>query len=181
MTLPIRYRLVTAIYLNSRGFGFAVFEGPLAPLDWGTVEVRGKEKREKLIARIDAVFARYRPDVVVLQDVSERGTHRPHRIRRLNETITERAERYGFPVRFLSRNDVRQCFAYVQAVSKDTIAAAIAKRIPALERFLPPPRKLWKSEDARMGIFDAAALALTFFQNGSRTEVHAYREHPRSH
>ena len=46
MTLPIRYRLVTAIYLNSRGFGFALFEGPLAPLDWGTVEVRGKEKRE---------------------------------------------------------------------------------------------------------------------------------------
>jgi len=47
-------------------------------------------------------------------------------------------------------------------VTKDTIAAAIAKHIPAFERFLPPPRKLWKSEDARMGIFDAAALASRF-------------------
>jgi hypothetical protein len=170
MTSPLRPSLITAIYLNSRGFGFALFEGPTAPLDWGTVETRGKEKREKLLARVDSVFARYRPDVVVLQDMSERETHRPHRIRRLNETITERAERYGYPVRFFSRNDVRRCFAYVQAVSKDTIAAAIAKQIPALGRFLPPPRKLWKSEDARMGIFDAAALALTFFytldQNG---------------
>jgi len=81
-----------------------------------------------------------------------------------------RAESYGLPVRFFSRNDVRRRFAYLQTVSKDTIAAAIAKRIPTLGRFLPPPRKLWKSEDARMGIFDAAALALTFFytvdQNG---------------
>jgi hypothetical protein len=76
-----------------------------------------------------------------------------------------RAEGFGFPVRFFSRNDVRRCFTYVQTVSKDTIAAAIAKRIPALGRFLPLPRKLWKSEDARMGSF-----ALTFFytadQNG---------------
>jgi hypothetical protein len=101
--------------------------------------------------------------VVVLQDMSERGTHRPHRIRRLNKTITERAESNGLPVRFFSRNDVRRCFAYLQTVSKDAIAAAITKHIPAFERFLPPPRKLWKSEDARMGIFDAAALALTFF------------------
>ena len=87
MTSPLRSSLITAIYLNSRGFGFALFEGPAAPLDWGTVEIRGKDKREKLLARVDAVFARYRPDLVVLQDMSEHGTHRPHRIRRLNETI----------------------------------------------------------------------------------------------
>jgi hypothetical protein len=37
--------------------------------------------------------------------------------------------------------------------------------IPAFERYVPPPRKPWKSEDARMGIFDAAALALTFFKD----------------
>jgi hypothetical protein len=147
MTSPLRPRLITAIYLNSRGFGFALFEGPTAPLDWGTVEIRGKEKREKLLARVDLVFARYRPDVVVLLDMSEHGTHRPHRIRRLNETITKRAEGHGFPVRLFSRNDVRRCVAYLQTVSKDTIAAAIVKRIPALGRLLPPPRKLWKSED----------------------------------
>jgi hypothetical protein len=53
--------------------------------------------------------------------------------------------------------------------SKRTIKI-LERRFFALGRFLPPPRKLWKSEDARMGIFDAAALALTFFytvdQNG---------------
>jgi hypothetical protein len=69
------------------------------------------------------------------------------------------------PVVFISRNEVDRHFAYLGRVTKDTIAAAVAKHIPAFERFLPPPRKPWKSEDARMGIFDAAALALTFFQD----------------
>jgi len=163
MTQTSRYNLVAAIHLNSRGFGFVLFEGPLAPLDWGAAEARGKEKRETLLARVDALFVRYQPNVIVLQDMSERGTHRPHRIRHLNEAIVEIAEKYGFPVLFFSRAEIRQCFAYMGALTKDTIAAAIAKNIPAFERFLPPPRKLWNSEDARMGIFDAAALALTFF------------------
>ena len=165
MTQTSRYNLVAAIHLNSRGFGFVLFEGPLALLDWGAAEARGKEKRETILARVDGLFARYQPNVIVLQDMSERGTHRPHRIRHLNEAVVEIAERYGFPVLFLSRAEVRQCFAYMGAVTKDTIAAAIAKHIPAFERFLPPPRKLWNSEDARMGIFDAAALGLTFFHS----------------
>jgi hypothetical protein len=169
MTWSGRYKLVTAIYLNSRGFAFVLFQGPLAPQDWSTVEARGEDKRETILTRTDALFARHRPDVVVLQDISHAGTHRPHRIRRLNEAIAEIAEQYGFPVVFISRDEVRQHFAHLGRVTKDTIAAAIAKRIPAFERFLPPPRKPWKSEDARMGIFDAAALALTFLQtDGTR-------------
>jgi hypothetical protein len=165
MTWSGRYDLAAAIYLNSRGFAFVLFEGPLAPRDWGVVEVRGKDKRERLLSRIDGLLSRYKPDLLVLQDTSPNGTHRPHRIRRLNETIAERAEEYGFPVLSFSRAEVREHFAYLGSVTKETIAAAIAKHIPAFERFVPPPRKLWKSEDARMGIFDAAALALTFFQN----------------
>ena len=165
MTWSNRYKFVIAIYLNSRGFAFVLFEGPLAPRDWSIVEARG-DKREKIVTRVSSLFARYRPDAVVLQDMSQAGTHRPHRIRHLNEAITKVAERYELPTVFVSRSEVRQRFAYLGAVTKDTIASAVAKHIPAFERFLPPPRKPWKSEDARMGIFDAAALALTFFQDG---------------
>jgi Holliday junction resolvasome RuvABC endonuclease subunit len=169
MTAPQRHKLVAAIYLNSRGFGFVLFEGPLAPRDWRQVETRGEDKRQQLLQRIDALLSRYRPDVLVLQDTSSTGTHRPSRIRRLNEAVVEMAEQYGIPVASFSRSQVRERFAYLGHVTKDTIAAAIAKHIPALERFVPPPRKLWQSEDARMGIFDAAALTITFFQAGGGT------------
>ena len=139
MTWSGRYKLVTAIYLNSRGFAFVLFQGPLAPQDWSTVEARGEVKREKILTRVDALFARHRPDVVVLQDTSHTGTDRPHRIRRLNKAIAEAAKQYGFPVVFISRDAVRQHFAYLGRVTKDTIAAAIAKHTPAFERFLPRP------------------------------------------
>ena len=44
------------------------------------------------------------------------------------------------------------------------MAELIAQRIPAFERYVPPPRKPWMSEDARMGLFDAAGLGLVFFE-----------------
>ena len=45
-----------------------------------------------------------------------------------------------------------------------------------LHPYLPPIRKIWKSEDSRMGLFDAAALALTFFHQ--RRDPKGW-EHPR--
>jgi hypothetical protein len=50
------------------------------------------------------------------------------------------------------------------------MAEVIAKHIPAFVRYVPPPRKPWMSEDARRELFDAAALALVFFQKASCSE-----------
>ena len=49
------------------------------------------------------------------------------------------------------------------ATTKQEIAIAIAERFPELAPRLPRSRKPWMSEDYRMSIFDAVALALTFF------------------
>jgi hypothetical protein len=83
---------------------------------------------------------------------------------KLNEAIAGLASSRGIPVHAYSRDEVRNMFGYLGAPNKHTIAEAIAKHIPAFERYVPPPRKPWMSEDARMGLFDAAALALVFFQ-----------------
>jgi hypothetical protein len=165
MTHRGRYYVVAAIYLNTRGHAFVLFEGMLAPVDWGAIEVRGKGRRSRTVERVHALLARYVPDTLVLQDMSHTGTHRSHQIRHLNGQIAEVAERLCIPVLTYSRADVRKCFEYLGVPTKAHIAAEIAKRIPAFERFLPRPRKPWMTEDARMGIFDAAALALAFFQD----------------
>ncbi len=44
--------------------------------------------------------------------------------------------------------------------SKDAIARTIAQLMPEFEQHLPPVRKIWMSEDYRMGIFDAVAIAM---------------------
>ena len=111
---------------------------------------------------------RYQPAVLVLQDMSDTGTRRAERLRDLNEAIENLAEDYSIPVSRYSRAQVRESFASFGLPTKQAIAEAIAKNIPALERYVPPQRKPWRSEDARMGLFDAAALALTFFRDRSR-------------
>jgi hypothetical protein len=62
-------------------------------------------------------------------------------------------------------------FASAGLANKQSLAEVIAKYIPAFERHVPPPRKPWMSEDARMGLFDAAALALVFFQKANRLDL----------
>jgi hypothetical protein len=76
----------------------------------------------------------------------------------LNADIAELGERGGIPVYPYTRKDVYDAFGYLGAVNKQIIAEAIAKHVPAFERYVPPPRKPWMSEDARMALFDPAAL-----------------------
>lgn len=158
-----RYNLVMAIYPNTRGFAFVLFEGSLAPVAWQVVEVRGKRKNRQCLQAIARLFGRYEPDVLVLQDTKEGGTRRSRRIRDLNDAIEVFADTQSVPVVTYSRDQVRQCFAEVGTATKGAIAEAIAKRIPMFGRFVPPVRKIWMSEDARTGLFDAIGLVLTFF------------------
>jgi hypothetical protein len=81
-----------------------------------------------------------------------------------SEATAGLASSRSIPVYAYSRDEVRSTFGYLGAPNKQNIAEVIAKHISAFERYVPQPRKPWMSEDARMGLFDAAALALVFFQ-----------------
>jgi hypothetical protein len=88
-----------------------------APLDkTGAGNSRNRRWRRHLCRPcaecFDGLLSRHKPDVVVLQDTWQNGTNQPHRIRRLNQTIVETAEGYGFPVLTFSRAEVRERFAY---------------------------------------------------------------------
>jgi hypothetical protein len=160
-----RYACVVAVYLNTRGFAFVVFESSLSPVDWGIRETRGPQKNSRCITKIERIFDRYHPSVLILQDTSLEGTRRTQRIRDLNEDIVELAMIREIPACAYSRADVVRAFSEFGVETKHDLALVIAQHIPAFERYLPPPRKPWMSEDARMGLFDAAALALTFFHS----------------
>ncbi|WP_166301800.1 hypothetical protein [Bradyrhizobium sp. 2S1] len=167
-----RYALVLAIYLNTRGCGFVLFEGHMSPFDWGMREIRGPRKHGRCVTRIIKKFDRYLPDVVVLQGTSPEGAQRARRIADFNAAIAELAKSRGIPVYLYSRDQVRAAFDYLGCVNKHALAEVIAKHIPALERYVPP-RKPWMSENARMGIFDAAALGLRLVYSINRKDRQA--------
>ncbi|WP_439372682.1 hypothetical protein [Bradyrhizobium sp. DASA03120] len=173
MNFRKRYELVLAVHFQSRGFAFVLFEGWLSPVDWGVYEPRGTEKNARCLDRFRSLLELHTPDILLLQDMSDRGTSRAKRIRELNRSAAEFAEKSGMLVRAYSRAQVIECFEELGAVTKHRIAETIANHIPALDLSLPPTRRSWMSEDARMGIFDAAALAWLFFQSIGKREGRA--------
>jgi hypothetical protein len=161
------HAFVLAIYPSTRGLAFVLFESALSPVDWGVKIVRGARKNDECLRFVGALLDRYEPRIVVLQDTGPQGTARAHRIRHLNAAIAGLIGSAGVEAISFSRAEVMRAFASVGVVNKRQLAEAIAKHIPAFQRYLPPVRKPWMSEDSRMNLFDAASLVLTFFRSPS--------------
>ena len=153
-------QLVCAIYPSTRGFGYAVFEGPKSLVDWGVKAVLSRQKNLASLAKLRELLDFYRPDVLVLEDYQGRGSRRAKRVQTLINVIAAHTAEKRMTAASYSRADVRACFSLS---TKREIAEAIAREFPELEPRLPPIRKISMSEDRRMNIFDAASLAMTFF------------------
>ena len=160
--------LVLAIFPSTRGFGYAVLEGPTSLLDWGVKGARGGRKNTQSLQRARDLLRFYRPDVLVLEDYEGRSSRRATRIQKLIDAMNALAAKDGVATVSFSRAEVRACFSSAGVATKRHIAQAIVREFPELEPRLPPVRKIWMSEDVRMNIFDAAALAMTFFDTQSR-------------
>jgi Holliday junction resolvasome RuvABC endonuclease subunit len=153
---------VLAIAPCVQGIGFVVFNGSKMPIDWGVKWVRG-EKNAIGLAKMSALVDCYQPDVLVIEDCQGEGSHRAKRIENLLDEIATLARRHRTKVIRYSRNQMRQRFATEGAVTKHQIATVITKAFPEFAPRLPPARKIWLPEHANMSLFDAVALALTYF------------------
>ena len=165
MTSRRRPKLVLAIYFQTKGFGFVFWSTGSHRSTGAAPDWLSRDRETRCLKHIDALLALHTPDVLVLQDTSKTGTRRAPRIRALNRRTLELAKRRGVCVRTYSRAQVLDYFEEFGAKTKHRIAEIIAQHIPALSLYVPPPRKPWKSEDPRMGIFEAAALVWTYLQS----------------
>jgi hypothetical protein len=166
-----QHLLVLSLYLNARGLSFVLFEGTLYPYDWAVIELRGAQKDAQIMMKVTDLLHRYSPDALVVQDMGTNGTPRAARLASLNRAIRALAHDLKIGLFSYSRAEVYSTFQPMGFANKQMLAALIAKHIPAFERHVPPPRKPWMSEDARMGLFDAAALGLLFFKKAGITKI----------
>jgi hypothetical protein len=160
-----RPELVLAVYPNARGFAFVLFEGPNALVDWGISELRRSKRHEGCVRFVSGLLEKNRPDVLLLR-------HMPGgRNAGLAPQFIELAKSEGMPVVPISRNQVRQAFSSLGRAPRQAIVGEIARRLPIFASFQPGRRKIWNGEDRRMGLFDAASLAIAFFTG--RPDLHA--------
>jgi hypothetical protein len=157
---PRKAELVLAIHPTARGFGWVIFEAPLAPYDWGIASAK-PGRNARLMTRFERLIARYSPTILVLEDFERR--ERAERIKYLCRWMVHLAHCQGMGTPVYSLAAVRTCFASTGARSRHEIATVISQQLPAFSHRLPNKRKAWAGADPRQSLFDAAALAMTHY------------------
>jgi len=151
-----------AIAPNTRGFGYVAFEAPDLIMDWGVKDVRKNKLRDSLLkARV--LMRMVQASVLVVEDVHHGKCRRSKRVRVLIDKLAALGKERRLEVVRVSREQMLRTFETAHAQNKDDIAAVIAKLVPELAQHLPPRRRIWQSEHYAMAIFEAAALAVTYF------------------
>jgi len=150
---------ILAIDLRSRSFGFVVFEGPTRLIDWGVKSFRQGVNAVKIPAslKLAGLMDEFCPSAVVIQKELVDSRKRAG----MRNAFLKEAEKRRIAIRPVSRRTVSAAFPRCNR-NKYTIAAALVKQLPELAARLPGTRKIWKSEDYRMSIFDAAALGVAY-------------------
>lgn len=160
---------IVAIDPTSHGFCFVVFEGPWKLIDWGHAHVR-PATAVKCLERSAELLAWYVPSVVALEDWNAKGARRGLRVKHFLTALSGFVESSGGQVDLITKHDIKRVFSPNKRLNKHEVATYIAAAFPELAPKLPPPRKIWMSEDERMSLFDASALALTHFYKPEEVE-----------
>ena len=154
---------ILAIAPSTRGFGFVILEGPETLVNLGVKGVKKENKNVQSLAKVKKLITQYQPRTLILEDASAKGSRRAPRIRTLTRQIVKAAETLNLRVKLFSRDQVMKTFFPDDDGTKHLLAETMAKRFPEqLEWKLPTERKPWDSEDPRLSIFAAVALAMVF-------------------
>ena len=153
-----QYMRVLALDPSRQGFGFAVVESRGKLVDWGVARVWGKSD-QAFVARVEELVLRYLPVAIALGEPDGRRSPRAARRIRLLASYAHQSRIHAL---HMSPTDVRATLQRPGA-TKHEVAETLVDLFPELEPYLPPHRRPWMSEDARMDIFDALALAIAAF------------------
>jgi hypothetical protein len=159
----MRYKSFTrvlALDLHSRRFGYVVLESPDRLLDWGVRSYRRKGKsRDVLIQRrLRPLLALWRPTFLMIRGARQKSPRKHLLQERILKGVAAEAKNYRARVHILKKWPTDRA----EKLTKYERAQAVIKHFPVLTRKLPPKRKPWGSEDYRMSMFAAAALAVAY-------------------
>jgi len=155
-----RHDVILAVDPTAKGMGYVVMEGPDDIIDWGTTHtIIGKNSFVR--RKVQRLIEYCSPDVLVIEDAAQ--GRRCSRVLKLLEALEKLARTLGLRVVKIARGTLHETFANFGATNKHEISCRLTEYYPQLTRLLPDKRKIWEAEDARYGVFDAAALGFTYY------------------
>lgn len=154
-------RSVVGIDPTPRGIAFVFFErGEL--LDWGTHTTGAT--LEEMLALLGRILDGLAADIVVLEDAEAAGSMRRGRIQQFLRAAEGHARQLRVRTMTVSRVEARRAWSARGISNKQALARELAGHFPEISHLVPPPRKSYQQEDARVNIFDALTLVLCAFQ-----------------
>ena len=156
---------VLAVTVDKHGIGYAIFENPDTPIDWGTKSPRSND--QAIAERsVEALVSFYEPDVLVLQKIEESKARK--RANDLIQSLVSLGELKSIAVVQYSWEEVQDTFEILGGVRKNfAIAKKITEWRPELRARQPSYRKPWESKAFAMGMFEAFALAITYYHKNT--------------
>ena len=164
-----RSRLL-AIDPTRQGFGYVLLESQIL-IDWGLVHAGGSV--DAAVRRLDDLLCRYQPTTLIIEDHLLTESRRSPRVREFLVSLELLVFSHRVTIARVSAGAVREAFP--DSRTKQDIALVLADRFPELRTWRPRKRKAWMSEDERMNIFDALALAEAFIAS---TDSYQPKQHP---
>jgi len=155
--------LVLAVFPTSRGFGWALFEGTMAPVNWGIASVK-RNKSAWCMTRFGKLIDLYRPKALLIEvnDSPEAGPG--NRVAVLAQDMRGFAANRDIDVHVYSREEIASTLLSDEHASRDDVAEVVAELLPILRDRLPSPRRPWQNVDGRRCLFDAAALGIAHYR-----------------
>ena len=155
------YNRILAIHYCAHGLGYAVLEKARGLVVFGNRRIC-RDKNATALAQIERWLERYQSDAIVLAKVNTPGTRHSVRVRRLHRSTLSLAKRNGVQAVEISAGTLRNAILGRATGTKQEVYEAVARRFPIeLGKRVPPPRKLYESEDSKVGAFEAVALGLS--------------------
>jgi hypothetical protein len=152
---------ILALDVHPKRYGYAVLEMPADLLDWGVRRQYRKDAPRRLNwvrKGLRDLLDRWRPSLIVTKQLSKPATSR---LKKTRASLVAEARRFGIPVRPVREAAILATFGGGRHVTKHDIAQMLVQRFSFLAFLRPPLRKIYESQDYRMSMFAAVALALT--------------------
>jgi hypothetical protein len=118
--------------------------------------------RTPMTKRLAGLIEQFHPSAVILRRLHYSEGRSGGQSEAMLHRVQKLLQSYRVPLRFVNAGAIKEYFAE-SGFAKYAIATELATRFPELAPQLPPKRKSWQSEDYRMSIFGAAALAVAYW------------------
>ncbi len=151
---------VLAIYPCTRGFSYAVMESPLKLLELNLISPK-KFDKEKLLNAMKRIVEAHIPITLVLENCNSKYCRKGSRTKNLIQEISLWAMKKQIPVKFYSRDQVRNVFGRWKAYTKYEIAIVLSRNIPELQQYMYDKPKYPERDNNNSSLFSSISLAIT--------------------